>query len=231
VTYQTEQEREAARRRSKSLADKRRREREGYKIGKVAQDMSRSSGSMVPPAEVLFDRDRRMNAARSLTAERFGDPSTPRWNSNAHRRIRIQGVLLGAALLFNGAADAHGRHHHYPFHAPRNPGTITETRGEIVAHPAGCPHVLFCGCGVCVRVFGHPCIAGGLAIADNWRRHFPRTSPHAGAVAIFGRYHVAYVEQAHGDGTVTLYDPNSGHGLTRIHRVSVAGLVFVDPRS
>jgi hypothetical protein len=32
-----------------------------------------------------------------------------------------------------------------------------------------------------------------------------------------------------GDGTATVYDANSGGGLTRVHRVSLAGLTIVNP--
>jgi hypothetical protein len=40
---------------------------------------------------------------------------------------------------------------------------------------------------------------------------------------------VAAIWTVHGDGTATVYDANSGAGLTRIHRISLAGLVVVDP--
>lgn len=98
------------------------------------------------------------------------------------------------------------------------------SRAEIVAHPAGCPRVLFCGCGVCLKAFGHPCRRGGYAQARTWRR-LPRTSPHRGAVAVFGSYHVAYVEDANSN-AVLLYDPNSGGGLTRLHWVSFKRVSF-----
>lgn len=100
-------------------------------------------------------------------------------------------------------------------------------RSTVVAHPAGCPATLFCGCGVSVRVFGHP--VRDLYLVVNWYR-FPRASAAPGRVAIFGRYHVAYIERTYGDGTALLYDPNSGGGLTRLHRHSLSGLTIVDPR-
>lgn len=95
----------------------------------------------------------------------------------------------------------------------------------VVAHPAGCPWRLFCGCGVSVRVFGHP--IRDLYLASNWRRFAP-ASPRAGMVA-WNYRHVFYIEESHGDGTVTAYDPNSGGHLTRVHRVSLRGYHVVDP--
>ena len=100
-------------------------------------------------------------------------------------------------------------------------------RGQIVAHPVGCPHYLFCGCGTALKVFGRP--IRDLWLVANWYR-FPRATPAAGRVVLWGRRHVAYIMAAYGDGTATLYDPNSGNGLTRVHRVSIAGLTVVDPR-
>jgi hypothetical protein len=105
---------------------------------------------------------------------------------------------------------------------------LAPARAEIVAHPAGCPRVLFCGCGVSVRVFGHP--VRELFPVTAWYR-FPRTAAKSGAVVIFGRYHVAYIETAYGDGTALLYDPNSGGSATRLHRRSIAGLAVVDPQA
>ena len=102
------------------------------------------------------------------------------------------------------------------------------TATQLVSHPEGCPPSQFCGCGVSVRVFGHP--VRDLWLVQNWYR-FPRAEPAAGNVAILGSRHVAYILQAHGDGTATLYDPNSGGGLTRVHRVSLRGWAVVDPHA
>jgi len=99
-------------------------------------------------------------------------------------------------------------------------------RGQIVAHPAGCPHYLFCGCGTALKVFGRP--IRDLWLVANWYR-FPRAAPAAGRVVLWGKRHVAYIMTAYGDGTAEVYDPNSGGGLTRVHRVSIAGLTVVDP--
>ena len=105
---------------------------------------------------------------------------------------------------------------------------VVATAGEVVSHPAGCPRSQFCGCGVAVRVFGSP--VRDLWLVQNWYR-FPRAQPAAGNVAILGSRHVAYILQAYGDGTATLYDPNSGGGLTRVHRVSLRGWAVVDPHA
>jgi hypothetical protein len=96
----------------------------------------------------------------------------------------------------------------------------------VVAHPAGCPHTAFCGCGVSVRVFGHP--VPDLYPASAWRR-FPRATARPGMVAVWPG-HVAYIISADGDGQATLYDPNSGGHLTRVHKRSLAGAVIVNPR-
>ena len=80
-----------------------------------------------------------------------------------------------------------------------------------VQHPPGCPRYLFCGCGASVRVFGHP--VRSLYLVRNWYQ-FPRTAPAPGMAVLFGARHVAIIEQYHGDGTATLYDPNSGGKLT-----------------
>jgi hypothetical protein len=92
-------------------------------------------------------------------------------------------------------------------------------------HPAGCPRTAFCGCGVSIRVFGHS--VRSLWLAANWFR-FPRTYARSGAVAVRA-HHVFYIEESYGDGTVLAYDPNSGHHLTRLHRVRLNGYTIVDP--
>jgi hypothetical protein len=47
--------------------------------------------------------------------------------------------------------------------------------------------------------------------------------------ALWGTRHVAVIRSVNGDGTASVYDANSGGGLTRVHRVSLAGLTIVDP--
>jgi hypothetical protein len=101
----------------------------------------------------------------------------------------------------------------------------TSAQAEVVSHPKGCPWRLFCGCGVSVRVFGHPIKA--LFRAAAWRR-FQRTTAHAGAVA-WRWHHVMHIIRMTGSHTAITYDPNSGGHLTRIHEVDLRGYRFVDP--
>jgi hypothetical protein len=77
-----------------------------------------------------------------------------------------------------------------------------------------------CGCYASEVVFGHS--VRNLWLADAWLK-FPRTSPHAGAVAVWPGRHVARVLAANHNGTVTVDDSWA------THRVRMAGLVFVDP--
>jgi hypothetical protein len=98
--------------------------------------------------------------------------------------------------------------------------------GTVVAHPSGCPRTEFCGCGAAVEVFGHA--VRSLWLAANWLR-FPRTAPHPGAAVVFGAHHVAVIREYYGDGTALLYDANSGHHLTRVHRMSIARGRVVQP--
>ncbi len=95
----------------------------------------------------------------------------------------------------------------------------------IVPHPSGCPAVQFCGCGVSVKVFGHP--VRDLYPASAWRR-FPRAAAGPGMVAIWANRHVAYIISADG-GDALLYDPNGGQHQTWIHRRSLAGATIVNP--
>jgi hypothetical protein len=95
----------------------------------------------------------------------------------------------------------------------------------VVPNPSGCPARLFCGCGVSVRVFGHP--VPELFPARAWLR-YPRAQAGHGMVAVWPG-HVAYIESADGDGQATLYDPNSGGHRTRVHQRSLAGATIVNP--
>lgn len=97
--------------------------------------------------------------------------------------------------------------------------------GQIVAHPAGCPHIAFCGCGTAVRIFGAP--IRSLWLAANWFR-FPPAEPGPGMVAV--RRHHVFAILAYQDGLALAYDPNSGRHLTRIHWRSLAGYSIRNPR-
>lgn len=99
--------------------------------------------------------------------------------------------------------------------------------GKVVSHPAGCPRARFCGCGLCVYLFGKPCIRGGLAVAANWLR-FPPAEPGPGMVAARAG-HVFAILKVLRPGVVLAYDPNSGGHLTRIRERSLAGFSVRNP--
>ena len=135
--------------------------------------------------------------------------------------------FFAALFVVSSLVSAQAAHsHHDQFHHRIVANDDTIGAGHIVSHPAGCPPSQFCGCGVSVRVFGHP--VRSLWPVAAWYR-FPRATAAPGTVAIFGRYHVAYIEEVFGDGTALLFDPNSGGGATRVHRRSLSGLYIVRP--
>jgi hypothetical protein len=110
-------------------------------------------------------------------------------------------------------------------HAVSVSNTVTGSNDQIVAHPAGCPRTLFCGCGAAQELgLSDP----SLLSVKSWYK-FPRAIAAPGMALLWGERHVAAIRAVHGDGTATVYDANSGAGLTRIHRISLAGLVVVDP--
>lgn len=137
-------------------------------------------------------------------------PSTCRFDNNG-RSICVG----GAAVAYEGSVPS-------STHATRSYGS-----GTVVEHPSGCPWRLFCGCGVSVRVFGHP--VRDLYLAANWGR-FHSASPGPGMVA-YRSGHVFYIESVIDSDTVMAYDPNSGGHLTRVHAVSLRGFHVVDPNS
>jgi hypothetical protein len=152
------------------------------------------------------------------------------------RNVCVAGIFLLAVIAYSPAnafswasANSEARAEQQTSHvsrAARPERHIMNYAGEIVEHPAGCPRSLFCGCGASVHVFGHP--VRSLYLVSNWYQ-FPRTAPAPGMAVLFGRQHVAIIEEYHADNTATLYDANSGGGLTRVHRVKIAGLTVVDP--
>lgn len=99
------------------------------------------------------------------------------------------------------------------------------THASVVAHPAGCPRVAFCGCGASVEVFGKP--VRELFLARNWFR-FPRAAPAPGMVAV-RRGHVFVLRHHISGSTWMTYDANSGRRMTRVHPRSIAGLTIVNP--
>lgn len=105
----------------------------------------------------------------------------------------------------------------------RNERRVSRSAGQIVAHPAGCPRRLFCGCGSWAYIKGEVITRGGPAQSAWWRR-FP-TAAAGPRMAEVRPGHVRIIIEAHGDGTATFYDPNSGGHLTRIHRDRIRGRV------
>jgi hypothetical protein len=101
---------------------------------------------------------------------------------------------------------------------------VSAAGAQDVAHPAGCPWRAFCGCGVSVKIFGHP--VRDLFLAANWYR-FPRAAPGPGMVAV-RRHHVMAILSYNGS-SATVYDPNSGGHGTRVHERSLAGYTVVNP--
>jgi len=121
-------------------------------------------------------------------------------------------------------------------HYRRDPGmTVGEERerpqarnyqgDSIQPHPAGCPRIAFCGCGVSVRVFGHA--VRNLYLAANWFK-FPRAAAGPGMVAV-RNHHVMLIERMDGNGNAVVYDPNGGHHMTYIHTRSLAGYSIHNP--
>jgi hypothetical protein len=112
--------------------------------------------------------------------------------------------------------------------APRTPRAprAAVTDGEIVAHPAGCPLVAFCGCGASVEVFGHS--VGALWLAAAWLR-FPPAAPAPGMAAVRA-HHVMIIREYLGDDRALVYDANSGGHRTRVHVVSLRGYRIRNPR-
>jgi hypothetical protein len=116
---------------------------------------------------------------------------------------------------------AHARQHH------RRAVARIRDRGQIVAHPTGCPRVAFCGCGVASHIFGSPIRALWLAAA--WLR-YPSAAPAPGMVAV-RQHHVFAIVALRSPGVVLAFDPNSGGHRTRIHLRSLAGYKVVNPRA
>ena len=138
-----------------------------------------------------------------------------------HHRIitdRIQPtVATGCSFDNNGHQACLGS-------VQRTSSLPNRSEGVVGGRPAGCPHA-YCGCSASLRVFGR--IIPELNLAANWRR-FPSAMAAAGMAA--WRYgHVFIIESVNGDGTVVAHDGNSGHGLTRVHTVSLRGYRVVNP--
>ncbi len=100
----------------------------------------------------------------------------------------------------------------------------TSEDGVIVAHPAGCPRRLFCGCGVSVKAFGRP--IRELFLASNYGYYFNAGSFAPGNAA-WRPGHVVYILGGTRSHALT-YDPNSGQGKTRVHRQDLSRYRIAD---
>jgi hypothetical protein len=131
-----------------------------------------------------------------------------------------------SAALHHIAAVHHARTNRLA-HAAAPSHALAGSEAQIVAHPVGCPRTLFCGCGAAREL--------GLSDPSLWAvkawYQFPRAAAAPGMALLWGERHVAAIRAVHEDGTATVYDANSGGGLTRIHRISLSGLVVVDPHA
>lgn len=134
---------------------------------------------------------------------------------------RLMAALIAAfaiVAILPSQASARHRHHH---RATESVG------GELyLPHPSGCPARAFCGCGVSVKVFGHP--VRNLFLASNWFK-FPHASAAPGMVAV-RNHHVMYIESVDGNGNAVVYDPNSGGHQTRLHTRSLSGYSIRNPQ-
>jgi len=209
----------------------------------AAVAIMRQLGNVEPPKEILFDREQREIAALSQSNTGFicGDSVVPRYNSNAHRRVRICGMLVsfvGAILIAACGAPAHAEFaseygravvvtHAQSFRyrevTPRYAGHMPRDARHRERYAACAKYGrLQCGCTASIIAFGQ--IVDGLPAVSEWLARFARTSPQVGAAAIWPGQHVEIVTTVNGDGTV---DTRGSVGWSH---VPFARLIFVDPR-
>src|ERR1700721_4187666 len=131
-------------------------------------------------------------------------------------------AILAALALVCVSLPAEARQHHRHHHRRHNAAHYGAS--EIVAHPAGCPRSLFCGCGASVRIFGHS--VRQLWLAANWFK-FPRGVPAPGMAAV-RRHHVFVLERAISGDVWLTYDANSGGHATRLHARSIVGYTIAN---
>ena len=178
----------------------------------------RTAGSIDPLSiDARHIGKRRRRGTRTAAARLF---SIQRIDVRRTRKRKRRATASGGGEIVQHQTDR--RESNQEEKAPR----YANASGQIVQHPAGCPARLFCGCGASIEAFGRS--IRDLWLVSNWYR-FPRTAPAAGMAVLWGTRHVAIIRQYNGDGTAVLYDANSGKGLTRVHRVRIAGLAVVDP--
>jgi hypothetical protein len=168
----------------------------------------------------------------------------PRHHHHRHHAHRlnpiVQSLGMGLAVMLKQSQQANREGAEWPNTvdvppqgwptqtAPRRPrwslGRVMEGIGQILPHPSGCPSRAFCGCGAASYL---GIASRDLWLAANWFR-FPRAAPGPGMAAV-RRHHVMAIVSYEGGDVATVYDANSGHHMTRIHRVSLRGYTVVNP--
>ena len=130
-------------------------------------------------------------------------------------------------LALTSFAQAGHRTHHAGWHGPTHSAHVG---GRECSDAIGGGRLLPCGCWAQHRLLGiYTRLVNGLNYyrAETWAR-FPRTSPHAGAAALFAHrghiYHVAPVESS--DGTRVVLNDSWGRHAVAISRIAF----FVEPR-
>src|SRR5512139_2895694 len=88
---------------------------------------------------------------------------------------------------------------------------LVATPAHAEGRPKGCPHA-WCGCWMSMHVFGKN--IRDLWLARNWLK-FPRTDPHAGAIAVLSRGrrgggHVGVVIRLDANGNPVIKSGNHG---------------------
>jgi hypothetical protein len=163
--------------------------------------------------------------------------------------IALAALFLVAGLFTSPAVAANHRHHHR-HHAPAHRGRVQLATPAATGFfwftpfPAQPPErIAFgglsapcrearreggpCGCNTGERLLNtsaHIYHGINIWLADGWLA-FRRTAAAPGMAAIWPHRHVAPIVAVNGDGTITVAD------YFGEHRVRMAGLVFVDPRS
>lgn len=108
-------------------------------------------------------------------------------------------------------------------------GVIGGRPSQCVKHFRG-RLIPYCGCEAARYLGlpnGSPGQVGPLDLASNWSRFPPAVCAPGNAAWRHG--HVFVILSCNGDGTAQAHDGNSGGGLTREHRVSLAGYHIVSP--
>lgn len=102
---------------------------------------------------------------------------------------------------------------------PLRPHAARLEVGTLLAHPAGCPRIAFCGCGAASHLGLHD---RRLWLARNWPRYYRGSTP----VAVW-RGHVAVIDHMTGPHTAMVYDYNSGGHRSRYWERDLRGARIV----